>query len=197
MKLLLVGHSYVRDLAQFIPETIATGGLEYTVEAVHRSGSSYKTFLEDSDLWAQVIDKSADIILVILAANAITGKHTNLEIYSYCRQFYRRLRAAFPTAKIIAAQAELRFNKPGNRLNIPTGREYHLRRVAFNNFLKTVPEKNHILMIGGPNRLDDRDLYRDQWHLNREGLLRYYNFIRRVLRCLSNCPRSNVNSRLD
>ena len=92
-------------------------------------------------------------------------------------------------SKIVAAQVELRFYKVDNRWDCPVGNDYHQRRVALNNFLKALKYKDHILMIAGPNRLDNRSLFRkDGVHLTDEGLLKYYSYIKRVVKYIIERP---------
>ena len=187
MNLLQIGHSYVHDLVKEIPLVFETAGHTIEVSGIYKSGGTYNDFLNIPNLWSRVEAQKADIIVVILAGNSITESVTNSQIYTSSRLFYRRLRNQFPAAKIVSAQVEPRFYKAGNKWGCPVGTEFHKRRVAINNFLRTLKIKDHILMVGGPNHLDNIDLYcRDGVHLTNEGILFYYNMIKKTIRFLSN-----------
>ena len=153
MNLLLIGHSYVHDLVKEIPLVFETAGNTIEISGIYKSGGTYNDFLNIPNLWSRVEAQKADIIVVILAGNSITESVTNSQIYISSRLFYRRLRNQFPAAKIVSAQVEPRFYKAGNKWGCPVGTEFHKRRIAINNFLRTLKIKDHISMVGGPNRL--------------------------------------------
>ena len=120
---------------------------------------------------------------------------SNLEIYKVACEFYATLKGKHSDATIISAQVELRFDKPVNRWNCPSGDEYLTRRIAVNNFIKWLTKlsnKHHILQVGGDCWLDNKELYRDEVHLNDSGFLCYYNYIRRTLKYILriNIPRN-------
>ena len=102
---------------------------------------------------------------------------TNRQIYEQAVQFYKRLRIIFPSALFVATEVEKCFYELGNHWGCPVGLEYIRRRGVVNNFLKRLREKQHLLMIRGPQRLDNQDLYRDQVHLTNEGLDKYWEII--------------------
>ena len=137
---------------------------------VFEEGASYETYLNSPELFNRIERESADVVIVILAGNSIKDYVTNQQIYDQAFKFYKRLRIIFPRAIFVSAEVEKRFYKLGNHWGCPVGLEYKRRRGAVNNFLKRFREKQHLLRIGGPKRLDNQDLYRDQVHLTDEGL---------------------------
>ena len=172
MRLLIIGHSYVSELSNSGLKSFDTEGELVTVRYICRSGGTYDKFLTEPGLFERIEnEEKPDYILVILAGNSISNNTTNEEIHSSARAFYNRLRESFPDSKMIATQAEKRFYKPGNRWNCPTETEYTRRRDQFNRFLLKATFKDHILMIAGTGRLDNRYYYKtDGVHLNSQGL---------------------------
>ena len=83
-----------------------------------------------------------------------------------------------PNAIVISAQVEVRFYNEGNRFGAPTYQNFKSIRNAFNTYLKRMKYKDNILIIAGSGRLDNRDYYRDQVQLNRQGLLTYMSIIK-------------------
>ena len=65
----------------------------------------------------------------------------------------------------------------GNHWGCPVGLEYKRCRQAINIFLKRFKEKQLLLRVGGPRRLDNQDFYRDQVHLTNKGLDKYWEMI--------------------
>ena len=177
MKLLLVGHSYVRDLWRREVRGFEVGGTVVQTRYVFKGGASYETYLNSPELLGRIGQESADIVVVILAGNSIKDSVTNQQIYEKATLFYRRLRIIFPSAIFVAAEVEQRFYELGNYWGCPVGLEYKRRRQAINTFLKRFKEKQHLLMVAGPRRLDNQDLYRDQVHLTNKGLDRYWKMI--------------------
>ena len=195
MKLLICGHSYAADLERFCVNQFEVDSVVFELSYVHRRGATYDTLLRDEGFWNDIDLIVPDYILVILGGNSIKCHVSNLEIYKVAREFYSTLKGKHPDATIISAQIELRFYKLVNRWNCPSGDDYLTRRVAVNNFIKRLTKldnKHHILQVGGDCRLDNRELYRDEIHLNDSGLLRYYNYIRRTLKYILrvNIPRN-------
>ena len=144
---------------------------------VFQGGASYETYLNSPELLSRIGQESADIVVVILAGNSIKDSVTIQQIYEKATLFYRRLRIIFPSAILVAAEVERRFYELRNHWGCPVGPEYERRRQAINTFLKRFKEKQHLLRVAGPRRLDNQDLYRDQVHLTNKGLDRYWKMI--------------------
>lgn len=104
------------------------------------------------------------------------------EIYEDCTKVYQILREKLPNTCIIAAQIENRFYRSsGSYHNSPSSDQFDYLRRYFNRFLKNKNFKDCVLQVQGPDRLDDQKFYRDEVHLNSEGLSRYFNIIRNTL----------------
>ena len=51
-----------------------------------------------------------------------------------------------------------------------------------NRFINENKNKENLLLIGGPNRMENVNYYRaDAVHLNHEGLVKYFEFIRSMI----------------
>ena len=153
------------------------------VRYVFKRGGTYDSYLEDEGLYSRVTSSRADIIIVTLIGNSIKDSVSNEQITRKAREFYGKIRADFPRATIVATQPEQRFYKEGNRFGCPVRRDYEVRRRQLNNFLRrSLKAKDHVLMIIGPGRLDNRELYRDEVHLKPAGISMLFGYIRKVVR---------------
>ena len=187
MRLLIIGHSYVKALWQTGVRQFVAAGTNIEVSFVYRGGTDYNTYLNDTTLFDRIERHKPDFIIVILAGNSINGKYTNADIKIQGTQFYSKLRENFPkgVVKIVASQVEPRFYKPGNRWNCPLEDEFKKRKSGVNNFLKKLTLKDHLLMVGGSYRLDNRNLYGDDGvHLTQEGLEKYWELIEKEVEFL-------------
>ena len=52
------------------------------------------------------------------------------------------------------------------------------KRDKLNKFLNVLKLKDHMLLIAGPGRLDNRRYYKDEVHLNKEGIRLYMTLLR-------------------
>ena len=181
--LLVVGHSHVADLRGLGVKEFQVGGETVRVRYVFKRGGTYDSYLDDEGLYSRVTSSRADIIVVILIGNLIKDSVSNEQITRKARDFYGKIRADFPGTTIVATQPEQRFYKVGNRFGCPVGRDYEVRRRQLNNFLRrSLKSKDHILMISGPGRLDNQDLYRDEVHLKPVGISMLFGYIRKLVR---------------
>lgn len=178
MRVLLVGHSYVRDLMHLGYNTFHTEGEKFEVEYIYQSGANYDTYLNDTSLLDPAYGFQPDYVIVILAGNSINNYTPNSEIYQKARDFYSVLGDRLPDAKIIAAQPELRFYSEDNHWDAPGTDEYRGRRNSFCNFLRRDKTKHAIMQISGPGRMDSKEYYSDGVHLNNVGLEKYFNIIK-------------------
>ena len=182
MKALLIGHSYVKDLFRLNIDKIDL--LDHTSVDLHfkfLSGAKYRNFLDDLAWLTEAKNIKPDIIVAIIGGNDIVNSISMTELHDHCREFFRFLRFHFPSTRIIAAQVELRFYPSDNRFGCPSQAEYDLRRKSLNTFLKRLKTKDCILQVQGHGRLDDKNLYRDEVHLNTVGLYRYFGFVKHTI----------------
>jgi len=178
-KVMIVGHSYVRDLESFIGGSFAAEGTRFRVSFYHKKGASYRNFLQDEEFFQRVRRVKPHFVIVILAGNSIS--HPKNVIARECEEFYGRLRYSCPNSTVISAQVELRFYQRNNRWNAPSGRDYDSKRNWINDLLRRNMYSDGMLVLEGRHGIDDRSLYRDFVHLNQEGLSAYFAIIRREL----------------
>ena len=62
---------------------------------MHRSGGTFKSFIDEVDLLGQAFYYCPDIVIVIVGGNDITNDVTNEEFYQRCRTFYVKLKAEY------------------------------------------------------------------------------------------------------
>lgn len=178
MKLLVLGHSYVRDLATLGVNNLAFGHTSIDVTYSAHPGAGYDKFLENPTLLTESLECKPDIVVVILGGNSILRDVTNFELFHKCRTFYELLRRELPQATIIAAQIELRFFDEPNRFGVPRAEIFKKRRNELNKYLNRLKLKNNMLIIAGPGRLDHKEHNRDEVHLNRQGLRVYMSILK-------------------
>ena len=108
------------------------------------------------------------------------------------RDFYgllnRKLLSVNPSAKIIASQAPLRFIRNSNRHHTPPPEEYASFRKALNKKINCIRTKHHMLVIGGPGKLDHEKYFKDGVHFSDEGLVILFNIILSTLRYILSQP---------
>ena len=181
MKVLLFGHSYVKDLKNLGYKSFVSNNVTFQLEYLYQPGGSYELFLNDHSLLNSAFEYQPDFIIVIIGGNALNNSKPDEEIRKQCRDFYQMLRNGLPNTTIIAAQLELRFYESNNRWNAPDSAEYLRRRNNMNTFLKRLKLKDALMMVAGKNRIDCASYYRDGVHLNRVGLIKYFDFIKCTL----------------
>lgn len=178
MKLLILGHSYVRDLKTLNIERYMVDQKSVEIEYSTIPGASYDTYLDNPDLLKNNLKNKPDVIVVILGGNSINRDITNYETFKKCRAFYTLLRAEAAHATIISAQVELRFYSTPNRFGCPPPEEFRKKRNELNKFLNRLKLKDFMLIIAGPGRLDNEQYYKDEVHLNKTGLRVYASILK-------------------
>lgn len=178
MNLLVLGHSFARDLQSLGLSSFAADHRNITVKFSTHPGANYDTFIENPSRLKQALVDKPDIIVVILGGNSIKRDVTNFEVFKKCRTFYELLRVEAPTAVVISAQIELRFYKTPNRFGCPGPEDFKKKRNELNKFLNKLKLKNFMLIVAGPGRLDNQQYYRDEVHLNQTGLKVYSSILK-------------------
>lgn len=179
MKLLIFGHSYVRDLKSLNQYSLRYDQQNINISYASYPGATFDTFLKDSTKVSNTLsENNPDVIVVILGGNDINRDITNYELFKKCREFYELLRRLAPSAIIIAAQVESRFYKTPNVHSAPAPDEFQKKRKALNKYIHRLKTKDNLLIIAGPGRLDNKTYYRDQVHLNSAGLRNYLSILK-------------------
>lgn len=173
IKVLVFGHSYVRDLESLNCKHINIDQRPVDIEYLSFPGADYDTFIEKPTLLQKVSSHNPDFIVVILGGNSIKRDLSNFELFHKCRTFYNLLRDTIPSTTIISAQVELRFYETPNRFGAPSLELYRKKRNELNKFLNRLKKKDYMLIIAGPGRLDHETYYKDSVHLNKSGLRVY------------------------
>lgn len=173
MKLLVFGHSYVRDLAKLNVNQMMIEQRSVEIKYVSKPGASYESINKQPELLTEAITYKPDVVIIILGGNSIIRDRANYEIFRECRSFYQLLRSELPNAIVISAQVELRFYDTPNKFGAPSIELFRQKRSELNRFLNRLKLKNNVLIIAGPGRLDNESYYRDGVHLNNSGLRVY------------------------
>ena len=183
MRVLVVGHSYVRDLATHGPWqqelTLSTGvRVNPAFSFLDYPGKDFDFFLDHPAWQDRVREIDPEVVIVVLGGNSIVGSLTNIQIKQKAAAFYLLLKAAVrPSCLKLAVQVEPRFVARENRHGVPEAEEFNRRRQVINNFFnKTLKKQGHIdrvIQLGSANYLNHPQYYRDGVHLNNLGLARY------------------------
>ena len=139
MKLLILGHSYVRDLSSLGIFNFSHDQTNIEVKYSSFPGANYGYFLKNPSIISETVSYKPDIVIVILGGNSILRDLTKYELFHQCRSFYQILRKELPSSIIVPAQIETRFYKLGNKYGALTGEKYRLRRNELNKVFSKNP----------------------------------------------------------
>ena len=186
--MVVLGHSYVCNLQQRNVHTIEQDGFTIRVKYVGISGATYRTFITDARSFNDLERWSPDYVVVSLAGNSVGTDIPMAEVKRDVRQFYNRLRYHVQDDCIIMpVQCENREYAPNNRWGAPPpGRDWNARRENINDCLKGLQEKDFMVLLGGPENMDNISYLEDdkqhKVHLKPEALEMYWE---RILGALS------------
>ena len=97
MKLLIVGHSYVRELQRQrtwhlnLKLKLEQGKQPYDVIFKEYPIKDYRFFLDNRNLFEEISIVNPDITVIIFGGNSIVDSKTNTEITKEIREFYNIL----------------------------------------------------------------------------------------------------------
>lgn len=185
MKVLVYGHSYVRDLQSKCQwgDSILVKEKPEKVEYHFRyfCGKDFEFILNREGEFDIVDSLAPDVIVVVLGGNSIVNSKTNDQIRTLILDFFSKLRESLPDCTIIAAQIEPRFCDPGNRHGTPEAEEFNRRRTVLNNFMNKTVKKagliNYMMLLGSTEFLNHHQYFTDGVHLSGVGLQRYQTAI--------------------
>ena len=183
MKVVLFGHSYVRDLVR-LSQSVIDINSSVSLEISHSAfpGAKFSHFLENPDKLQDLFHVQPEFVVVILGGNDFDDKTPLSVVCDRARAFYHLLRSNLPKTKIYATQVECRFYKPNNRFECPETAQYKKITTYFNKFLKKLSYIDNLICILGPNRLSNRALFKaDGVHLTPEGVHKLWDIIRSFL----------------
>ena len=183
MRVLLFGHSFVRDLlclGDWNRQLELDNGSKIDLEFLFRyySGKDFNFFLFHPEHFDIITELNPDIVIVILGGNLIVGGRPNGNIKDLAYDFFHKLtRIVKPGCLRFAAQIEPRHCPGGNRFGTPEYEEFNRRRAQINNHYNTVLKRrglvDHVIFTR-PEFKTRRDLYQfDGVHLKQEGLALY------------------------
>ena len=181
MKVLIYGHSYVRDLNQKCQweNCLLVNQAPVNIEYCFRyfCGKDFEFVLNKEGEFDVVAALQPDIIVVVFGGNSIVNYKSNEDIRTLIWNFYQKLRESLPSATIIATQIEPRYCAPGNRHGAPAFEEFNRRRTVMNNYMNKTVKKagfiNNMVLLGSPEYLNHHQYFGDGVHLKGIGLQRY------------------------
>ena len=185
MLVLVIGDSHVDNLGASGPDYFEYRSQRVDVEYYGIRGATFQTYTKNgNDELLNVAGKyQPSIVVTFIGGNAIKTAVSNEKIFEQSERFHKAISEIFPGALVVSSQIEKREYKPGNKFGCPVGQEHKRRRVAYNHFLKALKYKHHVMMINGPGRMDNPDLYsKDRIHFNKQGYLKLYNIIKATIK---------------
>ena len=183
MKVFILGHSYVRDLARLNFNSLKLNPL-VTLEISYSAfpGARFSHFLENADCLQDLFNVQPDFLVVVLGGNDFDNKTSLSDICDHAKAFYCMLKNNLPKTKIFATQIESRFYRPENRFDCPEATQYKKVTSYFNKFLKKLTYVDNLICILGPSRLSNKDLFKpDGVHLTLEGVRKLLDIIKSFL----------------
>ena len=184
-KVLILGSSFANKLDYFDQKkSYIIAGVRVKFFYRGFSGESYQHLLNNPSEIDDALVICPDAVITIIGGNSIKTTVDKKVILDNCRDFHRlvsdKLKVINPNALLCASQVPLRFNRdPTNKFNCPPPAEFKIARDFINKKLKTVKGVDQLLLIGGPNRLDNPDLFKsDGTHFSQFGLEVQHRLIR-------------------
>ena len=108
----IVGHSYVKDLANLGKFDIRIENNTFFLKFLPFPGATFCTFIDNPALFERIKETNPDFVIVILGGNDLKANIELSRIYDRCKSFYTTLRSYLPNSWIIASQIENRFYHP-------------------------------------------------------------------------------------
>ena len=183
MKVTVLGHSYVRDLAGYSNSILRiSDSLIFEIQYIYVPGARFQTFIDRPHLIQQAAQYNPDIVIVLLGGNDISENVPLTNIREICSKFYSLLNSYLTNKFVISVQVEPRYLTRVNRHGTPAAQEYQRLSGYFNFWLKKQKFKNRLVCVCGPNRLSDPKLYKpDGIHLNQLGISRLFTILKFAL----------------
>lgn len=190
MKVLVYGHSYVRELEQKCdwPQSLTVNDQELDVLFTFRyfPGKNYQFLVERPQEFEILEELNPDYMIIILGGNSIVDTWSNGEVKALANEFYEKLNESLPDTVKIAVQIEPRYYEEDNPFGAPTADDFNRRRQIINNFVNKQLKRrglvDHMALLG-PASMYGPDSFRDGVHLNDEALQEYQGNLINTLVC--------------
>lgn len=178
-RILLFGHSYIRDLQKLGNKEIDVDN-KYSVEFnyIFRTGGTISHYWNNKGLLDPLIASSPDILFIFLGGNDIRTDWNIHDTISTYKNLIQYLSSKLPNVPIVCAYIEPRFALPGGYFNTPEQSVYKAYARKFNNWLQRWDVPYRKFMTWGSNRLENRELFKkDGIHLNERGLILLWDLL--------------------
>ena len=179
MRVLLFGHSFVRDLlclGGWNREIELENGSRINLEFLFRfyPGKDFNYFLDNLELFEVIKGLNPDAVVIVLGGNLIVESVPNSTIKFMANEFYANLQKVVrPDCLKFATQIEPRFCPEGNRFGTPEVEEFNRRTNINIHFGNTLKKRGHVdyLIFCREEFKHRRELYKaDGIHFSQEGL---------------------------
>ena len=109
MRVALFGHSYVRDLQNYLDRNRLQlcdlrDGIFFQAETFGFPGATFARFVEEPNLLNDLVSFCPDIVCVVLGGNDLKTDYPLTNVRADCRRFYDLLKSRLPNCYIIAGQ---------------------------------------------------------------------------------------------
>lgn len=171
-RILLFGHSYIRDLQSLGNKEIIVDN-KFTIELSYlfKPGGTVAHYNSNKGLLDPLIASSPDVLFIFLGGNDLrTNWNIHDTIFNY-KALVSYLASKLPNVPIICAYIEPRFALPDGYFRTPDQAVYKAYARKFNNWLQRWDVPYRKFMTWGSNRLENKDLFKhDGVHLNSQGI---------------------------
>ena len=199
MKVLVFGHSYVRDLGQYLSDwdrevalSNKTVALEFTFKSY--PGKDYDYILNNPSEFEFVSSVDPDIVVIIFVGNLLVESVSDAQIKELAYKFFDKLQSVVkPTCLKLVSQIEPRFLEGPNKFGAVPYELFQRRRTLVNNYVNTKVRRkfklvDYMVLLGNRAYMS-REKYENKGvHLNLEGLKAYQAAVLgAIVHALNNC----------
>ena len=161
MKVLLLGHSYVRDLKNYCERNgcyyLKENGVEVELLFDSIPGATYDTFLQLPLKFKEISYIKPDVVLTVLGGNDIKVNCDLAVVKNQCRSYFEQLRQSLPDEFLVTLEVESRYLRETNKHGTPEVKRYRIISNYFNSWLKKQRFKDWVVCIRGSGRLCKRE----------------------------------------
>ena len=167
VKVVLLGHSYVRDLF-----SVFDYGIECDCEFrfFFKPGATVRGISMNENFVRSCIEWEPHVVFLLLGGNDIRCDWDIKETFEVYKNFCAKLKERLSNLVLICSTVEPRFAIANDRHRTPSLEQYNVAAKAFNRLLKKWTVPDYRFMTWGANRLENVGLFaKDGVHLNTNG----------------------------
>ena len=179
----IIGHSYVRDIASLgVTSGQISSDIQLEIRYYSKPGSCFDFWIDFPHELHNCLHYNPHILFLSLGGNSIKETIRVKSLKEKADILFEIIRNNLPHCKIVPIQVECRFLTVTNRFGNPPYPRFKQIRNKLNKAFQQSKKRDFVCCIAGPNRLDARKYFKsDGVHLNKAGLQKYLNQILRTV----------------